>query len=76
MRAAVVMSVPVFRNVHVLHCDDPAVFNAILVPAASPCFHLLLQFPSTRICRRTLSILAPADLDELLDIGDFGRHRG
>lgn len=23
---------------------------------------------------RTLSILAPADLDELLDIGDFGRH--
>lgn len=23
---------------------------------------------------RTLGILAPADLDELLDIGDFGRH--
>jgi hypothetical protein len=26
--------------------------------------------------RRTLSILAPADLDELLDIADFGRHLG
>ena len=24
--------------------------------------------------RRTLSILAPADLDELFDIGNFGRH--
>jgi hypothetical protein len=23
---------------------------------------------------RTLGILAPADLDELLDIADFGRH--
>jgi hypothetical protein len=23
---------------------------------------------------RTLGILAPADLDELLDVGDFGRH--
>ena len=24
--------------------------------------------------RRTLGILAPADLDELLDVGNFGRH--
>jgi hypothetical protein len=28
------------------------------------------------IVTRTLGILAPADLDELLDIGDFGRHLG
>lgn len=26
--------------------------------------------------RRTLGILAAADLDELLDVGDFGRHFG
>ena len=26
--------------------------------------------------RRTLGILAAADLDELLDVGDFGRHVG
>jgi hypothetical protein len=25
---------------------------------------------------RTLGILAPADLDELLDVADFGRHFG
>jgi hypothetical protein len=25
---------------------------------------------------RTLGILAAADLDELLDVGDFGRHFG
>lgn len=27
-----------------------------------------------KIGRRTLSILAPADLDELLNVGNFGRH--
>ena len=26
------------------------------------------------IGRRTLGVLAPADLDELLDVGNFGRH--
>ena len=26
--------------------------------------------------KRTLGILAAADLDELLDVGDFGRHVG
>jgi len=25
---------------------------------------------------RTLGILSPADLDELLDVGDFARHDG
>lgn len=25
---------------------------------------------------RTLGVLSPADLDELLDVGDFGRHGG
>jgi hypothetical protein len=43
-----------------------------------PPFLLLLQ-PRSPICRsgrRTLSILAPADLDELLDVGNFGRHLG
>jgi len=28
------------------------------------------------VSRRTLGVLAAADLDELLDVGDFGRHFG
>jgi hypothetical protein len=32
--------------------------------------------PTGKIVKRTAGILAPADLDELLDIGDFGRHLG
>ena len=30
--------------------------------------------PPSENGRRTLGILAPADLDELLDVGNFGRH--
>ena len=29
---------------------------------------------ASKLDRRTLGILAPADLDELLDVGNFGRH--
>jgi hypothetical protein len=37
---------------------------------------LALQLPTDGHGKRTLGILAAADLDELLDIGDFGRHFG
>ncbi len=46
------------------------------VPIRRAHFLLLLrqQPPSSESGRRTLGILAPADLDELLDVGNFGRH--
>lgn len=37
----------------------------------------ITSIPPSDSCKgkgHTLGILAPADLDELLDIGDFGRH--
>lgn len=42
----------------------------------TPHRHLLSpsSAPAGNARRRTLGILAPADLDELLDVGDFGRH--
>lgn len=45
-------------------------------PASCAQFLFLLrpQPPPNKISRRTAGILAPADLDELLDVGNFGRH--
>jgi hypothetical protein len=45
-----------------------------LLSSSPPVF--LFPRPRRNCRKRTAGILAPADLDELLDIGDFGRHLG
>lgn len=56
-------------------------FNPVAGVYPMPCLRLTRLFRLfhqnqifLQVGKRTLSILAPADLDELLDIGDFGRH--
>lgn len=76
MRAAAKLSVVVLPSIHPTAAPPECV-----VAAFTTTVHTNVRATSEgrdcgQIClnRRTLGILAAADLDELLDVGDFGRH--
>ena len=70
MRAAAIMSVQCSHHVLCLDRRRSAarIHRAQFLPLLRP------QLSPGGSGRRTLGILAPADLDELLDVGNFGRH--